>query len=90
MEAKTLEKKGLWHVYIVRCNDDSLYTGITTDLDRRLKEHNDSPRGAAYTRGRRPVTLVYTDTVIDRSSASRREREIKNLSKLAKERLLLV
>ena len=90
MSAKTSEKDRLWHVYIVRCNDDSLYTGITTDLIRRLKEHNNSPRGASYTRGRRPVTLVYTDTVIDRSSASRREREIKHLSKLAKERLLLV
>ena len=89
MSLKTSGKGTLWHVYIVRCRDDSLYTGITTDLTRRLNEHNNSPRGAAYTRGRRPVTLVYTDAVNDRSSASRRELEIKRLSKPEKERLLL-
>ena len=90
MGVKTSDKDVQWHVYIVRCSDDSLYTGITTDLVRRLNEHNTSPRGAVYTRSRRPVTLVYTDTANDRAAASRREREIKNLSKVNKERLLPV
>ncbi len=85
----TSGKKGLWYVYIVRCNDDSLYTGITTDLPRRLDEHNNSARGAAYTRGRRPVKIVYSAEELDRSAASRRERQIKNLSKPEKERLVL-
>ncbi|MFK7852480.1 MAG: GIY-YIG nuclease family protein [Granulosicoccus sp.] len=89
MAAKSSRDQGNWHVYIVRCNDKSLYTGITTDLSRRLDEHNNSPRGATYTRSRRPVTLVYSDTAINRSAACRREREIKNLTKLAKEQLLL-
>jgi putative endonuclease len=54
-----------------------LYTGIATDLDRRLTEHNSSEKGARYTRSRRPVKLVYSETFPDRSSASRREYEIK-------------
>jgi len=67
----------MYFVYILRCIDDSLYTGITTDLLRRVEEHNGSDRGAKYTRIRRPVTLVYSEKCIDRSLASKREYEIK-------------
>ncbi len=62
---------------MLECVDGTLYTGIATDLERRLEEHNSSPRGAKYTRARRPVKLVYTETYKDRSSASKREYEIK-------------
>ncbi len=62
---------------MLECADGTLYTGIATDLERRLEEHNSSPRGAKYTRARRPVKLVYTETYKDRSSASKREYEIK-------------
>jgi putative endonuclease len=71
---------GAWQVYILRCADNSLYTGITTDLQRRLHEHNTSSKGAKYTRARRPVSLVYSETCADRSSASMRENAIKRLS----------
>lgn len=66
-----------YSVYILQCADDTLYTGIATDVDRRLDEHNSSEKGAKYTRSRRPVTLVYCEAFPDRSSASRREYEIK-------------
>ncbi len=62
---------------MLECADGTLYTGIATDLERRLEEHNSSPRGAKYTRARRPVKLVYTEAYKDRSSASKREYEIK-------------
>jgi len=70
-----------WHLYIVECSDKSLYTGITTDLERRVLEHNTSNKGSKYTRTRRPVKLVYNETHIDRSSSSKRESEIKKLSR---------
>lgn len=70
----------IWYVYIVRCRDNSLYTGIARDLERRLTEHNEGNRGARYTRSRRPVELVYQETHPDRSTALRREYEIKQLS----------
>ena len=76
-----------WHVYILRCADGTLYTGITTDLDRRLAEHN-SGAGARYTSARRPVELFYTERARDRSDASRREAEIKAMSRADKLRLL--
>jgi putative endonuclease len=66
-----------YFVYILQCADDTLYTGIATDIDRRLDEHNSSEKGAKYTRSRRPVSLVYSESFPDRSSASRREYEIK-------------
>ena len=66
-----------YSVYILQCADDTLYTGIATDLNRRLTEHNSSEKGAKYTRSRRLVRLVYSETFPDRSSASRREYEIK-------------
>ena len=77
-----------WHVYILRCADGTLYTGITTDPERRLREHNGSARGASYTRGRRPVTLVWREKVIDRRAASVSESRLKRLSRLEKERLV--
>lgn len=73
----------MWKVYIVRCADDSLYTGITTDLERRIKEHNES-KGAKYTRARGPVELVYSAEFKDRSEATKEELRIKSLSREAK------
>lgn len=67
----------MYHIYILQCADNTLYTGITTELDRRIEEHNSSAKGAKYTRARRPVTLVYSEKYDDRSSASKREYEIK-------------
>jgi putative endonuclease len=67
----------MYYVYIVQCADETLYTGIATELARRIEEHNHSDKGAKYTRARRPVTLVYHETFEDRSSASKREYEIK-------------
>lgn len=78
----------MYHVYIVSCVDGTLYTGIARDVERRVREHNTSPVGAKYTRGRRPVTLVYSVAYADRSSASREEVRIKKLSKREKVRLI--
>ena len=79
-----------WQVYIVRCADDSLYTGIARDLERRIAEHNaDKGQGASYTRSRRPVRLVYREPAADRSAASKREYQIKQLSRAEKLALIL-
>ncbi len=67
----------MYYVYIVECADKTLYTGIATELQRRVEEHNNSEKGAKYTRVRRPVRLVYSEEYPDRSSASKREYEIK-------------
>jgi putative endonuclease len=67
----------MYYVYIVCCTDDTLYTGIATELERRIEEHNSSSKGAKYTKARRPVKLVYHETYNDRSTASKREYEIK-------------
>jgi len=72
-----------WFVYIIRASDDSLYTGITVDVPRRFQDHS-SGRGARYFRGRRPVAVVYLEGGFDRSGASRREAEIKRLSRAEK------
>ncbi len=78
-----------WFVYILRCNDGSLYTGVAKDVSRRVEEHNsDNQRGAKYTRARRPVSLVYQEQVASRSAAGKREYEIKQLNKSAKEQLI--
>ena len=71
--------KNSWFVYIMRCADGTLYTGITTDLARREQEHNAEKKGARYTRNRRPVVLVYSEAVENRSEASKREHAIKKL-----------
>ena len=78
----------LWFVYIVRCADASLYTGVTTDLARRVKEHNSTTAGARYTRGRRPVVLVYAEKCAARSLASKREHALKKLDSRQKQRLI--
>ena len=62
---------------MVQCADNTLYTGIATELERRIKEHNESDKGAKYTRARRPVKLVYSEQYPDRSRASKREYKIK-------------
>lgn len=76
-----------WHVYMVRCADGSLYTGITTDVERRVVQHN-AGQGARYTRGRGPVTLVYREKAADRPAALKREYEIKQLRSHAKRGLI--
>jgi len=73
-----------YYVYILQCSDNSLYTGITTDLERRVFEHNNSEKGAKYTKIRRPVILVYNEKCENRSIASKREYEIKKLSRTKK------
>ena len=78
-----------WYVYVVRCSDNTLYTGITTDVTRRLEEHNnDNSLGARYTRHRRPVSLIYSETYETRSAASIRECEIKKMPRTKKELLI--
>ena len=77
-----------YFIYIVRCSDETLYTGIATDLARRITEHNTSDKGAKYTRNRRPVELVYSEESEDRSSASKREYEIKKLTRSEKMELI--
>ena len=77
-----------WYVYVVKCSDNSLYTGITTDINRRVNEHNTSNKGAKYTRTRRPVELKYHEEFTDRSTASKREYAIKKLSRKQKLNLI--
>ncbi len=77
-----------WYVYIVECADQSYYTGISTDVARRVNEHNQRKTGAAYTRGRRPVTLVYQERAGSRAQAGRREYEIRRLGRREKQRLI--
>lgn len=67
-----------YFVYILRCADDTLYVGITTDLARRIEEHNQDKKGARYTRGRRPVRVVYSEECDTKSLALKRELEIKS------------
>ena len=69
-----------WHTYIIKCNDDSLYTGITIDLEKRLAAHN-AGKGAKYTTSRGPVKLVYREDAANRSEASKRENAIKKLNR---------
>ena len=78
----------MWHVYILQCKDKTLYTGITSNLKRRVEEHNSSTLGAKYTRGRRPVKLVYSTAHQDRSKALKEEFKIKKLSRAEKFTLL--
>jgi len=70
-----------WYVYMIRASDDSLYTGITTDVQRRFNEHCSPDKGARFFRGRKPLEVVYTETHPDRSSALQRESAIKKLSR---------
>lgn len=74
-----------WFVYLLRCSDGTFYTGITTDVQRRLGEHNTGCKGARYTRARRPVALVYQEHCASRAQAARREYEVRKLSHATKE-----
>ncbi|WP_144391304.1 GIY-YIG nuclease family protein [Pleionea sediminis] len=76
-----------WFVYIIRCDDDSLYTGVTTDVTRRFKQHQ-TKKGAKYFFSRSPCSVVYQEEVADRSLALKREITIKRLSKKEKEILV--
>jgi len=77
-----------WYVYLLSCHDDSYYTGITTDPRRRLEEHNhDDKKAAKYTRGRRPVKMVYFELCQSRSEAAMREYEIRKSSRKVKTEL---
>jgi len=76
-----------WHLYMLRCGDGSLYTGITTDVERRIDEHRNSRRGARYLRSRRPIELLYSAQLGDRSAASVAEYAVKALDKSQKEAL---
>jgi len=78
----------MYYLYILKCSDKTLYTGITVDLKRRIKEHNSSKLGSKYTATRRPVKLVYTKKFHNRSLATKAEYRIKQLSK--KEKLKLI
>lgn len=77
-----------WIVYMIQCNDNSLYTGVTTDLQRRFNEHLTGKRGARYFNGRRPSQVVYCENGHTRSSACQREAAIKKLSREEKLRLI--
>lgn len=78
----------MFYLYILKCADKTLYTGITTDLKRRLIEHNSTNLGAKYTSGRRPVKLVYSKKFKDRSAASKEEARIKMMTRKEKLNLL--
>ena len=80
--------KEKWYLYILRCKDNTLYTGITTDVLRRLEAHR-SGKGAKYTRGRAPLELVYQECCGTHSDALKRELEIKSLSRTQKEEMIL-
>ena len=79
---------GAWFVYLVLCRDGTLYCGIAKDLNKRLAEHNSPDKGAKYTRGRRPVQLVYAEATASRAQATKREGRIKRLTKAQKTALI--
>lgn len=74
------------YVYILRCSDKTYYTGYTNNLEKRIKQHNDG-KGAKYTKGKRPVKLIYTEEFYDKSVAMKREYQIKQLTRKEKEKL---
>ena len=80
---------GIWYLYVVRCSDDTLNTGITTDVARRLSEHNTSKRGAKYTKTRRPINLVYYELYQSRSNAQKAEHKFKKLTRTQKEKRIV-
>ncbi len=81
---KKPESLKTYSVYVLECSDGTFYTGVTTDVERRAKEHNNSIKGASYTRARRPVVLVYVEVWEGRSQAQIREAEIKTLTRTQK------
>ena len=78
----------MYYLYLLRCADQTFYAGITTDLKRRTKEHNDSGLGAKYTRGRRPVKLVWSKKFKSRSKALQAEAQLKHLTRQQKKALI--
>lgn len=84
----TIEPAQTWYVYIVCCKDNTYYAGLTTDLSRRIEEHNSPKKGARYTRSRRPVELVYFENAASRGIATRRENQIKKLTLVGKKQLI--
>ncbi|MEM1187338.1 MAG: GIY-YIG nuclease family protein [Pseudomonadota bacterium] len=86
-DAPAAERDG-WQVYLLRCGDGTLYTGVTRDLERRLRQHNgEISGGARYTRARRPVNLLWSESCVSRAEAQRWEARIKTMSRSAKLRL---
>ena len=77
-----------WFLYVLKCGDGTLYTGVTTNMQRRLKEHNTSSRGAKYTKTRRPVAIVYCVSYKDRSAAQKAEYKFKQLTRKQKEKII--
>jgi putative endonuclease len=89
MTSLALEVGTEWRVYLLQCSDKSLYAGITTDMNRRLQQHNGHLTGGArYTRGRRPVTVVWSETCGSRSEALQREAAVRRLSRRQKQALI--
>lgn len=80
-------KNPMWTLYIIRLNDNSLYTGITKDLNRRMKQHSEG-KGSKYVRTRLPLEVVHTEEYENRSKASKREAEVKKMSIVEKEKLV--
>lgn len=81
-------KHSEWFVYILECNDKTLYTGITNNIEKRIEQHNSGQEGAKYTRARRPVRCVYKESQSNRSEATKREMAIKKLSRFDKLKLI--
>ena len=79
--------ESVWYLYILRCKDDTFYTGITTDVEKRLEAHR-AGRGAKYTRGRGPLELVYRENCGSHSEALKREYQVKALTRLEKRKLM--
>ncbi len=86
MSSKNTKKP--WFLYVVRCSDDTFYTGVTSNIDRRVNEHNHSSNGAKYTKTRRPVQLIYWRDFKDRSSAQKAEYKFKKLTRGQKEKII--
>lgn len=78
----------MWFTYILKCSDDTYYTWITTDVERRVLEHNTSEKWAKYTMGRRPVEMIYKSEFENKSEASKEEYRIKKLTRKEKERII--
>ena len=84
---RKVKMESTWYLYILRCKDDTLYTGITTDVEKRLEAHR-SGKGAKYTRGRAPLELVHRECCGSHSEALKREHQIKQLSRQEKQQLI--
>ena len=82
------QNRDIWYVYMVRCNDGTLYTGITNDLEKRIEAHNSGKDGARYTRSRRPVKLVYSEEVDSKSTAAKLEYKIKKMTRAKKKEMI--